>query len=208
MVNAAGLLRSGRPSPALPHFRRTAKMTSNEAISRYRTAVAISSDEDSCYSITPRLIRGDALSPAQTELVDALDEAFVGSAAVEDLLLYRGAHRSFIEVIQNSDDGRYQSFVSTSMALSEGMGFLAEHGDDAVLLQIQCAAGLPCINVSDAKIATLEQAEVLLPRNTRFNVEAWNPFEGMPIEQQLQFQLRPASGYFRLTVIPAEQAAS
>jgi hypothetical protein len=173
--------------------------TQTQAILRYLRADGIAPDGDSCYSITPRLINGEALSEEQQNQINALDEALTQEVACCNLILYRGACRSFVDIIEES--GSYPSFVSTSTELSDALRFVNDHGEDGVLLRIHYPSGFPCIDISRMNVALLEHCEVLLPRDTRFEITECESLAGLTIEQQLMLEHSPAPAYYELTAI-------
>ena len=174
-------------------------MTRTELIQRYRIAENIDPEGDSCYSITPRLINGQALSVDQSEMVNNLDSAFEDTTSQDETVLYRGTSNSCLQIIKDDSQGRYPSFVSTSLDIFEAQQFLIE--DHPILLKIICPKGVPFMQISSPEISGLEASEILLPRNTRFKISDWNPLEGLSTVDKLRFGQRPESEYATLRVI-------
>lgn len=181
----------------------TSPMTTEQAIQYYRVA-----DEDldgcSCFAITPRLIRPAQFGPltdAHVELIAALDQAFEDAVPAESgFTVYRGAPSEFVSIVRASAGGVYPSFVSTSYQVGEALRFLPPFRPKSALLRISCPAGTRFLDVSGESVGTLEQAEVLLPRNSRFAVTAWTP-KDLTDSERLLVEMSPADEYFHLDLI-------
>lgn len=178
-------------------------MTTEQAIQCYRVA-----DEDldgcSCFAITPRLIsptQYGSLTDAHHELISALDKGFTDvEPAAEGFTVYRGGPSEFVNIVQASADGVYPSFVSTSRQIAEAVRFLLPYRPKSALLRIRCPIGTRFLNISGVGVSTLEQAEVLLPRASRFTVTPWAPTDLTDPEKVL-VGMCPANEYFNLDLI-------
>ncbi len=144
-------------------------MTLDQLLGSYRSASGIAPDGTSCYSSTPRLIRGETLSCQQQAIVEQLD-VFLQQATplTEELIVYRGCAPQHLCCLPNKP---YPSFMSASKALAEALRFV-----DGCLVRIRCPVGSRVLNVSpnNQTTATLEREEVLLARNSQFDMEEWD----------------------------------
>lgn len=160
MTESARLL--NRSDYALPMPDRTL----SETLSIYRTADSAGRDDD-CFTITPILVANGALSPAQTQMVEDLDEALENANPTStELVLYRGCRPD--ELISGKP---YLSFLSTSSELMEALRFC-----EGCLVRFEIPQGSKILKVTPDQnnVATLEPNEHLIPRGMRFRLEEWN----------------------------------
>ncbi len=196
------VLRSPSPDPGRSP-KAPSPMTTEQAIQCYRVADE-NLDGCSCFAITPRLIRPGQYGPltdAHLELITALDGGFADAVPAENsFTVYRGAPSEFVNIVRASADGVYPSFVSTSRQIGEAVRFLPPFRPKSALLRISCPVGTRFLDVSGVGIGTLEQAEVLLPRASRFTVTAWTPTD-LTESERLLVEMCPADEYFHLDLI-------
>ena len=142
-----------------------AQRTLAEILRIYRSADT-DSREDHCFAITPILVNGGELSPAQVQMVADLDHAIDSAAPTEtNLVLYRGCRPRELVHAQP-----YLSFLSTSTDLMETFDFC-----DGCLIRFEMPPASKVLRVVNDNIgvSVLEPNERLMPRGMRFRLDDW-----------------------------------
>lgn len=130
-----------------------------------------------------------SFTPDDLACFAALDAAFAQVSWPRDTLLWRGFRAwgypdGAPPRWSPPSPGEVQTFpgwTSTSLvetaAAAEAHFQLAQSGEWSVLFELALPAGHPAIYIEPVKTPSTHEAEVLLPRGTRFEVRGFEPFD-------------------------------